>query len=64
MFVLSSPPMAALLVDGWAACMEQVSVMHANEAPGRAVYRMLQYVFQEDPRAECCLSSYIMLREP
>ena len=46
-FALSTPPVAALLMDGWAAFMEQVEVMHANETPEGAVNRMVQYIFQE-----------------
>ena len=46
-FALSTPPVAALLMDGWAAFMEQVGVMHANETGAGAVDRMVQYIFQE-----------------
>ena len=46
-FALGTPPVAALLMDGWAAFMEQVEVMHANETPEGAVNRMVQYIFQE-----------------
>ena len=46
-FALSTPPVAALLMDGWAAFMEQVGVMHANETGVGAVDRMVQYIFQE-----------------
>ena len=33
-FALSTPPVAALLMDGWAAFMEQVGVMHAKRDRG------------------------------
>ena len=52
-FVLSSPPMAALLMDGWASFMEQVAIMHADAGPGAVrsskgpVYRMVRYILQE-----------------
>ena len=46
-FALSTPPVAALLMDGWAAFIEQVEVMHADETPEGAVSRMVQYVSQE-----------------
>ena len=58
-FVLSSPPMAALLMDGWASFMEQVAIMHADAGPGACrsskgpVYRMVRYILQEVCLVHC-----------
>tara|TARA_B110001452_G_scaffold257627_1_gene252011 strand:- start:928 stop:2178 length:1251 start_codon:yes stop_codon:yes gene_type:complete len=46
-FVLSSPPMAALLLDGWVAFMENVQVIDPSVAFDVGIERMVQYIVQE-----------------